>query len=171
MSNLFHPLLLLCSSWANLCTIRVFWSSLSMNRREICRLVFILFLGQLVSFFLAVASFTSSYIADLGNISAEFSLLKFVALIVSGSLNFWLFVHLWRGRCTAYTVFLHISLSGSGLWSCPPISATEATGEPPSPWFVIIMVVEMEDYTLLYDCCNCYWDFWRLKANVDDFMY
>ncbi|XP_010909851.1 uncharacterized protein [Elaeis guineensis] len=37
-----------------------------MNRREICRLVFILFLGQLVSFFLAVASFTSSYIADLG---------------------------------------------------------------------------------------------------------
>ncbi|XP_065043844.1 uncharacterized protein LOC103988495 isoform X3 [Musa acuminata AAA Group] len=39
---------------------------MNMEKEEIWRLVFVLFLGQLVSFFLAVASFTSSLIAELG---------------------------------------------------------------------------------------------------------
>ncbi|WOK96478.1 solute carrier family 35 member F2-like isoform X1 [Canna indica] len=40
--------------------------SVNMERKEVWRVVFILFLGQLLSLFLAVASFTSSLIADLG---------------------------------------------------------------------------------------------------------
>ncbi|CAL9120360.1 unnamed protein product [Musa textilis] len=39
---------------------------MNMEKEEIWRLVLVLFLGQLVSFFLAVASFTSSLIAELG---------------------------------------------------------------------------------------------------------
>ncbi|KAJ4747656.1 solute carrier family 35 protein (DUF914) [Rhynchospora pubera] len=37
-----------------------------MNKREIWRLIYLLFLGQVISFSLAVTSFTSSLIADLG---------------------------------------------------------------------------------------------------------
>ncbi|KAF3332075.1 solute carrier family 35 member F1-like protein [Carex littledalei] len=39
---------------------------MGMNKREIWKLIYMLFLGQIVSFSLAVTSFTSSLIADLG---------------------------------------------------------------------------------------------------------
>jgi len=39
---------------------------MGMSRNEIWRLAFVLLLGQLISLIMAVASFTSSYIADLG---------------------------------------------------------------------------------------------------------